>query len=88
MDMAAPQDGITNEEILAALFDYKESGMIEWVLPTTPLGEEWNVGWNGHILKFLTTEGVTGFLAGIAVCAAFVTRPQDRRRVVLPAGTN
>ena len=31
-------------------------------------------GWNGRILKFVTKEGIVGFLTGIQVCAMFVAK--------------
>ena len=66
-----PQE-VTDERIYEDLKAYQDFGMIEYVLPTEPLGEQWIVGWNGQILKFVTKEGIVGFLAGIQVCATFV----------------
>jgi len=76
MNDSSLQDGteVTDERILADLKQYQEVGMIEYVLPTEPLGEQWIVGWNGQILKFLTKEGIVGFLTGIIACATFVGR--------------
>jgi hypothetical protein len=68
-----PQE-VTDERIYEDLKGYQDFGMIEYVLPTEPLGEQWIVGWNGQILKFLTKEGIVGFLAGIQVCATFVSK--------------
>lgn len=62
---------VTDEQIYEHLKQYQEAGMIDYVLPTEPLGEQWIVGWNGQILKFLAKEGIVGFLTGIAVCAQF-----------------
>lgn len=66
-----PQE-ITDERIYEDLKQYQDLGMIEYVLPTKPLGEQWIVGWNGQILKFISKEGIVGFLTGIQVCAGFV----------------
>ena len=66
-----PQE-VTDERIYEDLKAYRDFGMIEYVLPTEPLGEQWIVGWNGQVLKFVSKEGVVGFLAGIQVCATFV----------------
>jgi hypothetical protein len=63
---------VTDERIYEDLKQYQDFGMIEYVLPTEPLGEQWIVGWNGQILKFTSKEGVVGFLTGIQVCATFV----------------
>lgn len=67
-------DEITDETIYQHLKEYQEAGMIEYVLPTEPLGEQWIIGHNGQILKFLTKEGIVGFLAGTSVCATYVGR--------------
>ena len=32
------------------------------------------MGWNGQILKFVTKEGIVGFLTGIQVCATFAAK--------------
>lgn len=69
---AAEPAEVTDETIYQYLKDYQEAGMIEYVLPTEPLGKQWIVGHDGQILKFLTKEGIVGFLAGIMVCATFV----------------
>lgn len=65
---------VTDERILADLEAYQDAGMIDYVLPTIPLGEQWIVGWNGQILKFTTKEGIVGFLTGIQVAAMFIAR--------------
>lgn len=62
---------VTNERIYEDLKAYADGGMLDYVLPTEPLGEEWIVGWQGQILKFVTKEGIVGFLTGIQVCASF-----------------
>lgn len=64
---------VTDERIYEDLQAYQDAGMIEYVLTTEPLGEEWIVGWDGQILKFTTKEGIVGFLTGIVVCARFRT---------------
>ena len=63
---------VTDEQILSELQDFSDAGLIDYVLPTEPLGVQWIVGWAGQILKFVTKEGIVGFLAGIKVCAVFV----------------
>jgi hypothetical protein len=62
---------VTDERIYEDLKVYSDAGMIDYVLPTDPMGEHWIVGWNGTILKFVTKEGIVGFLTGIQVCAMF-----------------
>lgn len=62
---------VTDERIYADLKAYQDGGLIEYVLPSEPLGEVWHVGWNGQILKFTAKEGIVGFLTGIQVTALF-----------------
>jgi len=72
----------TNERILSDLDDYANGGMLDYVLPTTPLGEQWIVGYQGRILKFATKEGIAGFLIGIQVGALFAVKV--RNDIVFP----
>lgn len=65
---------VTNERILSDLDSYKDAGMLDYVLPTTPLGEQWIIGYQGRILKFVTKEGIVGFLTGIQVGALFAVK--------------
>lgn len=77
---------VTDERILEDLEAYKDGGLIDYVLPTVPLGEQWIVGWNGQILKFVTKEGIVGFLTGIQVCAMFVARQDPLARLLRGQG--
>lgn len=72
--MNSPDDARSDEQIYDDLKGYSDGGLIDYVLATEPLGEQWVIGWEGQILKFLTKEGVLGFLLGIQVCAQFVAR--------------
>ena len=74
MDVTADPPEVTDERIYEDLKSFQDGGLIEYVLPTEPLGEQWIVGWNGQILKFVTKEGIVGFLTGIQVCAMFVAK--------------
>jgi hypothetical protein len=65
---------MTNELIYSDLQKYADAGMISYVLPTKPLGEQWIVGWQGKILKFTTTEGIIGFLVGIQAATIHIAR--------------
>ena len=76
--MSAAVTEVGNERIYADLKAYQDAGMIEYVLPTDPLGEQWIIGWKGDILKFVTKEGIVGFLAGIQVAAQFAADLQHR----------
>ncbi len=77
MTGAATPPEVTDERIYADLKAYADAGMIEYVLPTEPLGDQWIVGWNGQILKFTTKDSVVGFLSGIQACAVFVRKHRD-----------
>lgn len=72
MTAPAAREEVSDDQILADLNNYKDAGMIDYVLPTIPLGEQWIVGWQGQILKFVTKEGILGFLLGIQVAAVFI----------------
>lgn len=73
---------VTDERIYDDLNAYKEAGMLDYVLPTDPIGEQWIVGWNGQILKFLTKEGIVGFLTGIQVGTLYAVKV--RNGIVFP----
>lgn len=62
---------ITDEQIYAELKTYSDGGMIDYVLPTNPLGEQWIIGWKGDIHTFTSKEGIVGFLLGVQVAAQF-----------------
>ena len=67
LDFTGDPPEVTDERIYEDLKAYADAGMIEYVLPTEPLGEQWIVGWNQQILKFVTKEGIVGFLTGYEV---------------------
>ena len=68
------QSEITDEQIYEQLKQYQELGVIGFVLPTEPLGEQWIVGHGTEILKFATKEGIIGFLMGMTVLSAFFVK--------------
>jgi hypothetical protein len=68
------QGEITDEQIYEQLKQYQEMGVVGFVLPTEPLGEQWIVGHGTELLKFTTKEGVIGFLMGMTVLAAFFAK--------------
>lgn len=55
----------TNEQILAELDKLSNYGVIDYVLPTEPLGETWVVGIRGTIAKMNTMDEIVSFLAGV-----------------------
>lgn len=65
-------DGPTNEEILAELNKHKEYGILDYVLPTIPLGESWVVGVRGQIVKLGTKGEVVAFLVGVSATVQWV----------------
>jgi hypothetical protein len=72
--MAEP---MTNEEILAQLREYVDIGILGFVVPTDPLGEEWVLGITDttgkHDIAKLTTEQTFGFILGVSGLANAIT---------------
>ena len=62
-------DEITDEQIYAELRQYELLGVLEYVLPTEPLGEEWVLGVEGRIVKLVGKDQACGFLAGASALA-------------------
>jgi hypothetical protein len=75
-----PDAEVTDERIYADLKAYADAGMLEYVLPTDPIGEQWIVGWKGRILKFVTKEGIVGFLTGIQAAVLFAAALAPKHR--------
>jgi hypothetical protein len=68
----------TDEQMLEQFDDYVKHGVIDYILPTTPLGEEWIVGLtdnngNPNIAK-MNSEQAFGFLIGVSVMIRFMAR--------------
>ena len=66
-------DEITDEMILEHLKEYQQYGVIEYVVPTIPLGEEWVVGLtevdgSPKIAK-MNSDQALGFLIGAGAVA-------------------
>lgn len=55
----------TNEQLLEQLEKLSATKVIQYVVPTIPLGQEWVIGIKGNIVKLTTQEEVTSFLAGV-----------------------
>lgn len=62
---------ITDEHILADFNKLSSLGVIEYVLPSVPLGESWLVGLEGHITK-MDGDQATCFLLGSAATANYI----------------
>lgn len=56
----------TDERILEQLEKLSSTGVIQYVVPTIPLGESWVVGVQGTIVKMATKDEVLSFLAGVS----------------------
>jgi hypothetical protein len=70
---------ITNEEIYATLKQYEEAGVISFILPTEPLGEEWVLGVPdglGGLMKLKGKDQAVGWLAGAAALAYWARERQ------------
>ena len=76
-DPIAPPGGgepvqLTSQQIYEELRQYKQLGVLEYVLPTDPLGEEWHLGVKGQIVKLIGDDQAAAFLAGAAAVAHWV----------------
>jgi len=69
---AEPQE-VSDELILKELEGLAQNNVIEYVLPTIPLGQEWVVGIDGRILKFGKDEAIA-FLAGTTAALKWTAR--------------
>jgi hypothetical protein len=81
-----PPDEITDEQIYATLKQYEEAGVISFILPTDPLGEEWVLGVPdqlGGLMKLKGKDQAVGWLAGAATLAHWAA--EDGRRIRLAA---
>jgi len=57
--------GMTSEEIYERLTMYSDLGLIEYVLPTNPLGEQWILGVNElGIVKLIGDAQAISFIVG------------------------
>jgi hypothetical protein len=62
-------EGITSKQIYAALQQYQDLGVIQYVVPTHPLGEQWVLGQEGKIVKLIGDDQAAAWLAGAAAVA-------------------
>lgn len=72
---------ITDEQIYETLKQYEAAGVITFILPTEPLGEEWILGVPdglGGLMKLKGKDQAVGWLAGAAT-VAYWARAQQRR---------
>lgn len=67
-------DQAESAQILDQLQKLAAGGAIDYVLPTTPLGEEWIVGHQGQILKMVGNGEAAAFLTGTTVGMTVVAR--------------
>jgi hypothetical protein len=64
-DDAKDHDGeITNERIYEDLKRYQDLGVIDYVLPTDPLGVQWIIGVRGEIQKLIGKGQAVAWLVG------------------------
>ena len=71
---------ITDEQIYETLKQYEAAGVISFILPTEPLGEEWVLGVPdglGGLMKLKGKDQAVGWLAGAATVAHWAC---DQRR--------
>jgi len=70
---------ITDEQIYETLKAYEQFGVIRYILPTEPLGEEWILGVPdslGGLMKLKGKDQAVGWLAGAAAVAHWAREKQ------------
>jgi hypothetical protein len=78
MTEQAPEE-ITDEQIFETLKQYEAAGVISYILPTEPLGEEWILGVPdelGGLMKLKGKDQAVGWLAGAATVAHWAREQQ------------
>jgi hypothetical protein len=74
----SPQE-VTNEKLDEELCKLADAGVLDFVLPTDPLGEAWIIGVRGEMLRLSSKGEVIALIAGIAAATHFIhnrnTRP-------------
>jgi hypothetical protein len=83
-DPIAPPGGgepvyLTSQKIYEELRQYQHLGVLEYVLPTDPLGEEWILVVQGQIVKLIGDDQAAAFLAGCAAVAHWAHAQMTRR---------
>lgn len=64
---------LSPEKALEALQEYVDVGMLEYVVPSEPLGERWVIGVpTSRILILRGVDEVHAFLAGVTALADFM----------------
>lgn len=63
---------IDAQDILGQFKRWEEVGLLDYVLPTTPLGEAWVVGYKGEILRFPGNESAIAYLLGLNAGALYM----------------
>lgn len=62
--MSDISDAMTDEDILAKLEEYSGLGVIDYVLPTQPIGEQWVLGVPSLGIVKLTHDEAIAFITG------------------------
>jgi len=72
---------ITDEQIYETLRQYEAAGVITFIVPTEPLGEEWILGVPnglGGLMKLKGKDQAVGWIAGAATVAHWANSQQRR----------
>lgn len=64
----------TDEQIYDALKAYANKGVIEYVLPTEPLGEQWVLGQSGTLVKLIGKDQALAWLAGASAMTVWTAQ--------------
>jgi len=70
-------EGFSDEDVYEKFKTWVEVGVLQYVLPTEPLGESWVLGVDGQIVKLVGVDQAVAWLSG----ADAVTRLVARRKV-------
>jgi hypothetical protein len=80
-----PFADITDLEILNLLEQYRDLGVLRYVLPTIPLGEEWVIGVGepgDGLVKLRGGDMAAAFLAGAGMVAAWASSRYHTRKIL------
>ena len=77
---ADPVGAVIDPEVIYAEFKkYVDVGVLQYVVPTDPLGEEWVLGQAGVLVKLIGDDQAAAWLAGASAVARFLAERAGQR---------
>lgn len=67
-------DALSNQEIYDKLLEHQAAGILSYVLPTNPLGQQWVLGIAGEIVKLHGKAQAVAFLHGVNAVIILLAR--------------